>query len=547
MKWRDTAGLSVAVLALLGIGSQPVARWIATRTVSQFASGEAALLGSTHWDPTRHAWTCYDLRIDAEGGESIRAARSTFRLDSKEFLRRNLVIDSAQVDGLMVYVPNAEVATSTELQQSVSLFPSFSVDAWLDTLLNQLKTDVLTASQRREHRRRELQTELERLQKRCTEMETVSNSNPLRSRADIQGVQREISNLLQAIAEEKIRVRETDRELERTVQHLREGWREEVVRSVSQSIPERSRLIRHIAEQSIAQYWESRRALLAYAIATARPLKELDSFGRGKEISIPGIPKNYVMIRSASMSGCMEIQDRTSVRFRASLKGWGDESCAIAPRSEWQFELAGSPSSSIIQAHVERTDGGGGWVVRWRDHTDSKSTCQGILQSTSQGDRLDISIPVDSLLAMDSSGRALVFGGATDWQTSWNGALRGYQGRELAASLPFQVRQSEGIASGWRCQTPEVHADSLAIVSEVWDKTMDGYVAGVAERLQPRIGGLCVAMEQFRAQGWANGTQEHSNALSEIERKTLSLRDTWDTFGSLSERLARMRGTKEGY
>jgi hypothetical protein len=65
--------------------------------------------------------------------------------------------------------------------------------------------------------------------------------------------------------------------------------------------------------------------------------------------------------------------------------------------------------------------------------------------------------------------------------------------------------------------------------------------------MQSRIGGLCVAMEQFRSQGWIEGVQTHSTNLAEIERKTLDLRASWDMFGTLTERLARMRGAKEGY
>jgi hypothetical protein len=84
-------------------------------------------------------------------------------------------------------------------------------------------------------------------------------------------------------------------------------------------------------------------------------------------------------------------------------------------------------------------------------------------------------------------------------------------------------------------------------MAEAWDKTLENYVAAVSDRMQSRIGGLCVAMEQFRNQGWIEGAQPHSTHLAEIERKTLDLRATWDMFGTLTERLARMRGTKEGY
>jgi ribosomal protein L29 len=545
MKWRDTAGLTVAVLALLGIGSQPVARWIATRTVSQFVSADADLLGSTHWDPARHAWTCYDLKIAADGGESIRVARSTIRIDANEFLRRNLVIDSAQADGIVVRVPMGERASS-DVSQAASMFPAFSSDAWMDSLLNQHKGDVLSAARGREQRRKELQQDLERLQKRCAGMQTDSSSNPLRGRGEIQEVQREIANLLQALAEERIRVRETDRELEQTVKRLREGWREDVARSIAQSLPERSRLIQQIAEQSIAEYWESRRALLSYAAATAKPLKELKSNNRGTEIPIVGISKNYLRIRTATLSGWMEIGNRTPVRFQASIQGWGDRSGAVNPKSDWRFELASSASSPIIHTHVERADDGEGWIVTWCEDSDAQLACRGHLLTTDQGERLEISIPLDALSSVDPSG-AMVFGGATEWQTCWKRVLLGYRERELVASLPLVPADAEGVAGSWHCTAPQVHPDSLAVMADAWDKTLEHYTASVSDRMQSRIGGLCVAMEQFRSQGWIEGVQTHSTNLAEIERKTLDLRASWDMFGTLTERLARMRGAKEGY
>jgi len=495
MKWRDTAGLTVAVLALLGIGSQPVARWITKRTVSQFVSAEADLHGSTHWDPARHAWTFYDLKIVADGGESIQAARSTIRINSKEFFQRNLVIESAQVDGIVIRVPREQPVHSPDSLQMALPLPAFSSDAWMDSTLNQHKSDVLSAARYREQRRKELQLDLERLHKRCFEMETASSSNPLRGRGEIQEVQREIANLRQALAEERIRVRETDRELEHATKGLREGWREEVARSIAQSLPEQSRLIQQIAEQSIAEYWESRRALLAYATATAKPLKELQSDNRGTEIPIAGIARNYLRIRTANLSGLMQIGDRTPVRFQASIEGWGDQWGAINPKSDWRFELASSAYSPIIQTHVERADDGEGWIVTWREDADSQHECLGHLLATAQGDLLEISIPVDALVSTDPSA-AMVFGGATDWQTCWKSVLHGYQGRELVASLPVTPTDSEGVAGGWRCPAPQIHPDTLTVMAQAWDKTLENYAARVCDRMESRIGGLWIAMEQ---------------------------------------------------
>lgn len=561
MKWRDSAGLTIAVTALLGFSAQPVARWIVNRTVSQFASGAATTAGNVSWDPVSQTWTCSNLRIETGGGEWVQAARATVRLDANELFRRNLVIDSAKVDGMILQFPQIHDDHGSRSNPSISTFPEFSLDAWADTVLNQHKSDVLSASQRRDRRRLELRQQMDRLLSRCAEIESVSTPNPLRSRRDIQEVRREVADLLQALAEERIRTREADHKLAMATEKFQEAWRDDLAQSVVNLMPEKSRLVQHIVDRSFAQYWESRGPLIAVASSTGRPLQEQPSSTRGRDVSLPGLPKNHLKIRSANLSGMIEIENKKPIRFRASITGWGDEHGATEPQSKWHFEMVGTDSSSTIEAVVgraNRTDpspvaiesppgSSEDLMITWTEHTDPALTSRGHWQTTAKGDRFDLTIPVDSIANLSRSDISIAFEGKMDWQSCWNAAMENYRGRYLSASLLLASRDS--IGSDYPChdQHPEANEESLVLVSEIWERTLANYLGSISTRMQTRIGTLHTVMEQFRTQCWSEGAQQHHDFLADLEREAQALQDNWDDYGSLSDRLARMRGSKEGF
>lgn len=548
MKWRDSAGLTIAVLILLGFSAQPVARWIVKRTVSQYVPGTATMAGNAYWDPVRHLWTCNELRVESAGGESLHASRATIRLDANELIRRNLVIDSLRVDGMVVQVPKKQQDIHAGDLESGTTFPVFSPDAWADTLLSQHKSLVLSASQRREHRRSELQQQLEQLQRRCADLETAASANPLRNRIDFQEVRRDVVQLVQSLAEERIRIREADRELATGAERFQTVWSDDLTQSIMHRLPDQSRLVQLIAQKSLAQYWESRERLMSYASLTARPLKEREAVARGTEVSIPGLPKNYTMIRSANLAGIIAIQDQQPIRFRAAVTGWGDTSCTLDPKSEWQFEFAGSSASSIIQARVERcpSDATDQWNITWTEHPNPELTSRGHWQTTSNGQRCDLTIPLDSIAELSQSSMLSAFEGKNDWESCWSKTIDGYRGRYLHASLSLDPFGSIDESSQQKMD-PEVSQESMSLVSEIWKQTLATYVSRASDRMSPRIPGLHAAMEMFRRQCWSDGMQQHMESLAELERKALVLRQSCDDYGSFKERVARMRGDQSGY
>jgi len=553
MKWRDSAGLTIAVLILLGFSAQPVARWIVKRTVSQYVPGTTTMAGNAYWDPVRHLWTCNELHLESAGGESLHASRATIRLDANELLRRNLVIDSLQVDGMVVQVPKRQGDIHAGDMPSRTTFPVFSPDAWADTLLNQHKSMVLSASQRREHRRSELQQQLEQLQMRCVDLETEASANPLRNRIDFQEVRRDIARLVQSLAEERIRIREADREIASAAERFQGAWRDDLAQSIINLLPDQSRLVQRITQKSLVQYWESRERLMSYASLTARPLKEREIAARGTVVSIPGLPTNYLMIRSANLAGTIAIEDQQPIRFRAAITGWGDTSRTLSPKSEWQFEFAGSNASSIIQARVERTqlskstiDVEDEWNITWTEHPNPELTSRCYWQTTSKGKRCDLTIPLDSIAELSRSSMLIAFEGKNDWESCWSKTIDGYRGRYLHASFSLdQVGSKDGL--NYPTTDPEVSQDSIALVSEIWKQTLATFISRVSDRMDPRIAGLHAAMEMFRKECWSDGVPQHMDSLGEIEREALVLRDNCGQYGSLKERLARMRADTSSY
>jgi ribosomal protein L29 len=548
MKWRDSAGMTIAVLALLGLGAQPIARWMVARAVSQYVPGTATIAGSVTWDPARHVWTCHDLRLDADGHQAVNAVRATFQLDSKALFRRDLVIDSARVDGMVVHAPKSQPELGNE-QRVVSAFPTFSPDVWGDTLLHQQKSEVLSASQRHEIRHLELLKQLDSLRARCEGIKAATSPNPLRNRSEIREVRRDVANLLQALAEERIQIRETDRALERTTVRLQDAWREDLSQSITDQLPQTPELVQELAVCYLAQYWESRRFLMRCASATAAPLQEREFSTRGSEVRIPGLPRNHLVIRSATLAGSIQAEDEPPIRFRAEITGWGDASSAIDPRSDWRFEMDGNKTTSKIQAHVERaacTNSSAseipqGFLLTWTEHANPELTSRGIWKTTSDGDRIDLSVPVDSIADMSRSGPSIAFEGKTDWESCWISAIEKFRGRYLNASLPLTHAHPAGTTDFWQCRNPEVSPESLTLLTQAWEETLAAYVARMSQRMQSRVEGLHRAMEQFRTQRWSPAQRDHLESLAKLEREALWLRERCEEFGNVNDRLARMR------
>jgi hypothetical protein len=547
MRWRDSAGLIFAVLVLLGLGAQPVARWIVTRAVSSYVQHDPLIAGTVSWDPVGNTWTCNDFRVGAGTGGSVHVTRATVRVDSSALFRRNLVIDSAKVDGLNIRLPDEEedlrrAESSASPENRMGVVPAFSAEAWSNQFMNPFRSQVLSVAQRRENRRYELRQEWERIQNRARELETALNPNPLRKRVDVQEFRRDMAKLIQAFAEERIIVRETSRDLDRGLARLEREWMIELGRSIDGDLPESSHWVQQLADRCLVQYWDARRPWISYAVAATLPLQESPPSARGREIPIPGLPRNYVMIRSVHVSGSLETEDRNKIRFRGSIRGWGDPSCALDPTSEWEWEVPDANAISVVKARIERphrVDDGSvkapaildrreGLLITWQEHSNPDRTSRGHWRSTSWGDRFELAIPIESLAELSRTGDVIAFDGSSEWMECWDQAIAASGGEYLHASLPLGGRSTTGRWAGsWKCSDPEMDRESFARFTQIWEATLATYRTKMTERMRPRIRGLIDAMEQFRLHGWTDGVPGYLDALEDLERDAVALQDRW--------------------
>lgn len=555
MKWRESAGLTIAVLALLGFGSQPFARWVVTRTVNRYVPGGAATAGSVSWDPVRHTWTCDQFRLRIDGVDSFLAARATVLLDSNALMNRNLLVKSARVDGAVIPISERALLPSSDYGESSSTFASFRPEMWLDTQLQQYKSQILSASRRREQRHQELLEQWNRLQSRCEEVQVAATPNPLRTRTDIQEVRRDFANLFQVLAEERIQIRETDRELEKPFQRLRDTWREDLREAIVHPLPDRTRLVQQIAEKCLMQYWDSRRLLLRCASITARPLVLQESILQGTEVKIAGMPNRYVKIRMAALAGCIDIEAKKQIRFRASVNGWGDASSPGESEANWYFEIPGIGAPLSIRARMEDFDRTISSAPQYRDRiafawtekSEPSMDCQGRWHSYPDGDRFELSLPVDCIADLARSHGWAAFDGQSDWESCWGTAIENYRGSYLLASLTLSDQNNYGIADDWRCDHTEVSKESLELVSLAWDRTLTAYLATAGDRIEPRLAGLHRAMEKLRNLYWTEENQSRIDSISQIEHDAVSLRNRWEEYCKRSDRVAHLRVSGEGY
>jgi hypothetical protein len=375
---------------------------------------------------------------------------------------------------------------------------------------------------------------LDRLQSRCEDNQANAAANPLRSRGDGHDARREIAIFIQALAEERIRVRETDRELANTSLRFRDTWREDLAQAILPPLPERTHWIEGVAERYLARYWESRRLLLRCASATAWPLQRQDSMTRGKEVDIPGIPNHYVQVRSASLAGYIDVEEEKPTRFRATVKRWNDARNAGESESDWYFELPGNDEPEAIRVHVEGTGLRNEFALTWAEQSDQKRDCRGQWQSHPDGDRFELTLPIDCIAHGALEGQM-------DWESSWYSAIKNHRDRSLRVSIPLLDGNDVGIADDWRCDRPQIRPESFDLLSQIGEETLAMVLASHVDRIQPRLGGLIRAMEQFRNLYWTSDKQSRLDAIAKLEREAVSLRNRWEEYSKRGDRVADLR------
>jgi hypothetical protein len=542
MRWRARAGIAFAVLGFLTLGSQPVARWIVSTAISRFVSGEVTIDGTVRWDPLKHAWSCGQFQFESANGQTWRAERMTVRMDPKEFLRRNLVVDSAHVEGITMRADSVQPATPDEADVLRAL-PSFSIDTWIESELNRQKSKILSAVQSREYHKRDLQQRLDQLRERCDSTLAPSESNPMRSRQVANEVQREIASLLQAMAEERIRIRELDSNLQHRAVHWTIAWQDELSNSISQSIPNPSASAHLVVKKCIKEHWDSFRAILSVASVSTQSLGEAVSETRGTDVPIPGLPRNYALIRTASLTGQLETDLGSKMPFRAKLVGMGDANVPANPKSEWRFERtgiepSGAESGKAIIVNVQTSSGlqfpwlaptRGSQELTWIDPALPYAASKSASESAShlrwtrgeKGDNMEVAFPVGILIQPQSSTWS-------EWQSYWDQVVKEHHCERLVASWWTEAGSMEQSADPWQCSGLELDPETGALAEEIWEETRARYVDGVTQRLQPRISGLISGMGPFLDETWSAGLQQHLDGLADMERDANWLRTRWN-------------------
>ncbi|MCU0709029.1 MAG: hypothetical protein MUF23_12110, partial [Pirellula sp.] len=488
MKWRARAGIAIAVLGFLALGSQPVARWIVSSTLSRFVPGGLAIEGAVRWDPIQQAWSCSQLRFHSDSGQTWRAERMTVRLDSKEFLRRNLVVDSARIDGITIETDDRRFVTEDELVHPVEI-PCFSVDSWLHSVLIRHKNEILSASQSREFRRRELQQQWKHLRDRCESIQLAVDSHPLRGQQPAIEARQEIVSLMQSIAEERIRVRELNQRFASFSDQWRQEWRDEISEAIVRSLPDPNTSAHLIVKNSIVQHWMSHRDFISVASTSARPIHEIASKARGTDIELPGVSRNYLLVRNASLVGHLEPNRGDKVRFRANLVDLGDSASRFVPKSGWRFEPAiGSGITVDVsvegpgnRSEIKQAGSREYQVVSWGRTADSETSSRAIWIRDNDMEKVELVCPIGILANQQPLLQEPLFQGgqspiAADWQGCWDRAVRNRRGQCIAACWWVETASSGPARDPWQCQNMEVHPNTINLSKEIWNDTQTEYL-----------------------------------------------------------------------
>jgi hypothetical protein len=528
MSWRKRAGIAIVVLALLGGIAQLSLRWAVSRSLAGFVHGQVRIQGSSQWFPMEHSLMLDDLWIEQDNGDTIQAKRISVKINPNAFLRRNLVVDAAIVEGLVLTRPTLResLSESSPPQNTIGV-PDFPVAAWAIALGESCDKRTRLAVDERKHVGTQLQRQLERLKQRFEALADTAQ-NPLRNREALEETRREWVALRQSSAEERVRMREADNDLRHDLSKEYDDWRSQLVHAVTSSLPERESAVRQTLNDFVHRFLRTHQPILQLVTASALPIEQETLPWQGTDVALPGLEPSFALVRSARLDGTISIPDQAPIPFRGKVSHWGDTHRSNPlPHGEWHFEIPLHPAARVLAVTVERLALDGATnstriAIRLQEESqpDALPPQQIILERSVDGDALALDLLYPG--PIEPAGTGLL-------ESAWTQSLR----EAVEGRGPLRVHGT------FRLATYEFHPSTLATLDSIWDEAQANYLDRVQSEAAPIVQQRLAQASHRRDQAWAQASDAQRGVLEDIERETDRMKPLLDRSESASQRMAR--------
>jgi hypothetical protein len=375
MAWRRRLAILLSLVVLAAFAAESMLRGLSYRTLSQVLGRQVTVEGKARLSVQDGTLRVKEVRFDSPSGQSFEIEQITAKINPKDFLSRNLVIDHATVQGLSIRsginrstisqssntsgVPANRPANLGEVTPSpnsfatqnhhptqLTPFPRFDVTEWSNSFRSTLEQVSQQVSHERSTARNALETRLATLKKRIPSV-PLAEQNPLRDRALIEAIRSEFVAIRQSIAEERVALRDFQQTLSEEVNRVQQRWASGMEPAIAATLPEFENSIRSSLTDYVNQLLEESDPLLQIVQDSLSPLSESNSHSanppsQGVDLPIPGFPGNYVLVRSATIQGWLVPFEKKRIPFDCQLSTWGHGRPTIdSPKAHWRFRLPG--------------------------------------------------------------------------------------------------------------------------------------------------------------------------------------------------------------
>lgn len=410
MKFRHRLLILATVLGGGAIAFQPTMRVFIERRLSQsmrsdvhIQSSKISLMDSTV--------AMDNISIRGTDSSRITIEKAAFHFDPSQFLRRNLILDSAIAEGM--WIP---LAPPTESELPKLAGPGFQFEepkinfgddtrSQMMTYTAPLRASVDSEFDAQQKSHIAIGNALDALEQKLDEaVPDESVPNPLRLRFLIEDARKELAILKQSMAEDRVDRKNSDKRFKAAIDNARQNWDSRVRSNINMEAPSAKIVASYLANAALVREFNSLRPLMnmvatpirasespkarlaqnefgtvstpanhpkidlasVFPTSTAHPLQ----ISRGIDVPLPGITENAMALRVGRFRGTAMVRsesiENTALNSEYSFDLRLERLSSRLPSSDQTpakatADIRSPNGSSLI--HIESTNGANGASV----------------------------------------------------------------------------------------------------------------------------------------------------------------------------------------
>jgi hypothetical protein len=355
---RRRAAIAAAAIVLLGFSSQSIMRWIVSCAMMRALQSSVRVLGHADASLREPSLQLYRVQIQRQNRPALEVDRISAVFDPWALAKRHLVVDQAYLDGISVRC--RELSLGRHQFPTISqLLPVPSLDgAGFAADWEKHVQQRLTVHQEKQT------TQLAELENRLAIFSQqqhllVSSNDHAFARANRESLRTEYSMLRQAVAEQRIALRDVKKQIRSEAVALHDELPQRLHAAIQATFPDFESSMRLAITECVVRLLNEADPFLEMTWECMAPVYPSRDAGLGIDIPIPGDDHPNTWIRSAELRGWLVSSNQPKVPFECNLSHWGDVDGHVAqPQSHWRFQFPKNRGS--LEVLSERRDGPNG-------------------------------------------------------------------------------------------------------------------------------------------------------------------------------------------